>query len=210
MYRTLSLLGLLAGAAAWSAPHGRLPASQPRCASPHANFFAKAQELVAYKLKHVSTMATVQHVLVPTFEKLNEVEAEVLAAGSTSEAMAAAAKQHSACASANQWDGTDTPAGTVGPFMLGQKDEAFERVCFEGEEGKLLPCRSKDGYHLIKIVKRGAVRTRRAQQPSASRAAPPRDRLTRASRPTVPVRARLRRSCTEGSMTRLAAVRSLQ
>ena len=105
--------------------------------------------MIKYKAKHVGTMCTVQHVVVASFDELNQCEAEVKAAGSTEEAMAACAAKYSLDkqSASNQ--------GTVGPFMLGQKEFAFEKVCFDGDRTQLLPCKSSMGYHLIKINDRG-------------------------------------------------------
>jgi parvulin-like peptidyl-prolyl isomerase len=163
-------VALLGGAEAWTiAPghglsmprHGlshqrHYEASHIRRASaPQANFFNQAKEMMAYKMKHVGTMATVQHVVVGTFDELNKVEAEVKEAGSTTEAMADAARKHSLDTASVKLEGD--ASGTVGPFMLGQKEFAFEKVCFEGDDTQLLPCRSSAGFHLIKVLRRGTA-----------------------------------------------------
>ena len=124
-------------------------ASVVRPSSIEMNFFAQAQELIKYKARHVGTMCTVQHVVVASFEELNKVEAEVKAAGSTEEAMAEAAAKYSLDQQSAK------KQGTVGPFMLGQKEFAFEKVCFDGDTSQLLPCKSSAGFHLIKINRRG-------------------------------------------------------
>ena len=104
---------------------------------------------MAYKMKHVGTMCTVQQVVVGTFDELNEMEAEVKEAGSTFEAM-------SDCAKRNSLDkATSDKDGIVGPFMLGQKEAGFEKVCFEGNKDELLAFRSSMGYHLIRVDARG-------------------------------------------------------
>lgn len=148
--RSIALIILIANVRAFTPAHARpLTARRSRSTIPRANFFAQAADLVKYKARHVGTMCTVQHVVVASFDDLNMCEEEVKAAGSTEEAMAAAAAKYSLDQqSANK-------EGTVGPFMLGQKEFAFEKVCFDGDRTQLLPCRSSMGYHLIKIVDRG-------------------------------------------------------
>lgn len=133
----------------FSTTSSRLTTSSRRAVAPQANVFNQAKEAMEYKMKHVGTMATVQHVVVGSFEELNRIEAEVKAAGSTFEAMAQCARDNSLDQATKEKD------GVVGPFMLGQKDFAFEKVCFEGNSDELLPCRSSQGFHLIKIQKRG-------------------------------------------------------
>ena len=133
----------------WGARH-QMSSSVNRVAVPlKMNFFNQAKEALAYKAKHVGTMCTVQHVVVGSFEELNKMEAEVKAAGSTFEAMAECARRESLDKSSADKD------GIVGPFMLGQKEFAFEKVCFEGSKDELLPCKSSKGFHLIKVIKRG-------------------------------------------------------
>ena len=118
------LLCIVLSMSAWTAP---LPASQcvgstrSRAAEPQANFFNQAKEVMAYKMKHVGTMCTVQQVVVATFDELNEMEAEVKEAGSTFEAMSECAKRNSLDKASADKD------GLVGPFMLGQKEAGF--VC---------------------------------------------------------------------------------
>jgi hypothetical protein len=153
MRSTLAIMVLVAhdnGAAAFAPGHARLLAAQPRRSSIlHANFFSQAAELVKYKAKHVGTMCTVQHVVVGSLNELNACEEEVKAAGSTEEAMAACAAKYSLDKqSASQ-------QGVVGPFMLGQKEYAFEKTCFDGDQKELLGCKSSMGYHLIKVLDRG-------------------------------------------------------
>lgn len=150
------LVALVLGSAAWMPTAG--PVHRP-CAhhrpgqrvltTVQANFFNQAKEMIDYKMRHVGTMATVQHVVVGSFDELNQIEAEVKAAGVTEEAMADAAAKYSLD------KGSAAKGGVVGPFMLGQKEFAFEKVCFDGDASKLLPCRSSAGFHLIKINKRG-------------------------------------------------------
>ena len=78
--------------------------------------------MIDYKMRHVGTMATVQHVVVGSFDELNQIEAEVKAAGSTEEAMADAASKYSLDKA------SAAKGGVVGPFMLGQREFAFEKV----------------------------------------------------------------------------------
>jgi hypothetical protein len=86
------------------------------------NICVCVQEMIDYKMRHVGTMATVQHVVVGSFDELNQIEAEVKAAGVTEEAMADAAAKYSLD------KGSAAKGGVVGPFMLGQKEFAFEKV----------------------------------------------------------------------------------
>ena len=68
-------------------PQRRVVATRRVASSPSAGFLDDLQ----YKFRNAGTMATVQHVLVDSEDKVKEVQAQVEAAGATFDAMEAAA-----------------------------------------------------------------------------------------------------------------------
>jgi peptidyl-prolyl cis-trans isomerase C len=150
---TLAILFVL-GTDAWTssplaAPPARIGATpvQPRANVRAADFF----ESLKYKLTHARTMATVQHVLVDTEAKLDEIKSQVVAGGSNEEAMTAAANEFSTCPSGKK------KGGYIGPFGMGQMQPEFEQVSFEGEVDQLHTCKTKFGFHLVRIERRKSV-----------------------------------------------------
>ncbi len=85
-----------------------------------------------------------KHILVPTEQACLELK-EKIEQGAEFEAMA---REHSKCPSGRQ-------GGDLGTFRPGMMVEAFDKVCFTEEVGKVHgPIRTQFGYHLILITER--------------------------------------------------------
>lgn len=85
-----------------------------------------------------------KHILVPTEEACLDLKKQI-EEGAEFEAMA---REHSKCPSGAQ-------GGDLGTFRPGMMVEAFDKVCFTEEVGKVHgPIQTQFGYHLILITDR--------------------------------------------------------
>ena len=85
-----------------------------------------------------------KHILVPTEEACLDLKKQI-EEGADFEAVA---REHSTCPSGRQ-------GGDLGTFRPGMMVEAFDKVCFTEEVGKVHgPIRTQFGYHLILITER--------------------------------------------------------
>jgi len=85
-----------------------------------------------------------KHILVPTEEACLDLMKQI-EEGAEFEALA---RTHSKCPSGRQ-------GGDLGSFRPGMMVEAFDKICFTEEVGKVHgPVRTQFGYHLILITER--------------------------------------------------------
>lgn len=88
--------------------------------------------------------ASARHILVPTEQECLELREQI--EGGADFAMLA--RLHSKCPSGRN-------GGDLGEFGRGQMAPEFDRVCFNGEVGKLHgPVKTQFGYHLVEITDR--------------------------------------------------------
>ena len=111
------------------------------------NFF----DDIKRNLQEARTMATAQHVLVPTQEEADQILNEINQGLDFGEAAA----KYSTCPSGKK---ASPDQGLIGPFGKGQMVPEFEQCCFREEVGKVHgPVQTKFGFHIIKILRRKSI-----------------------------------------------------